>query len=256
MKELKEIDLTGRIALVTGGSRGIGAASALMLARAGCDVAITYKSAAKKAQILCDHIKKSGRQTLAVKTNVASESDVKKAVKRVVRRFGTIDILVNNAGIWKYGAIGSMTGRQWDETLEINLKSTFLFCNEVVRIMRRRGGRIINISSTAGQRGEAFHSHYAASKGAIIAFTKSIAAEVAHMNIHVNCIAPGWVETDMSAGVLSSKRRRREIESTIPRGWIASPEDIAGPVLFLASGLSDNLIGATLSVNGGGVMVT
>jgi len=250
------IKLTGKIVLITGGSRGIGAACALIFAQAGCHVAITFMSSRKKALIIRDRVRGLGRQCLAIKTNVASESDVRKTVRKVLKQYGTIDILVNNAGIWKYGAIGSMKAQQWDETLDVNLKGTFLFCNEVVRTMRRRGGKIINISSTAGQRGESFHSHYAASKAGMIAFTKSIAGEVARMNINVNCIAPGWVETDMSAAILASKRRRKEIESTIPRGRVASPRDIAGPVLFLASDLSDNIVGATLSVNGGGVMVT
>jgi len=186
---------------------------------------------------------------------VASESQVRGVLRKVVHHFGRIDILVNNAGIWKYGAIGSMTARQWDETLDVNLKGTFLFCNEAVRYMKRRGGKIINVSSTAGQRGEAFHSHYAASKAGMIAFTKSIADELARYDINVNCVAPGWVDTDMTAGVLSSKKTRKQIESGIPRGRVASPEEIAGPILFLASDLSNHLVGTTLSVNGGGVMV-
>ena len=249
------INLSGKVALVTGGSRGIGAAAAIMLAQAGCRVAITYTSSRKKAQGLCDRLAHLGKQCLALRVDVASESHVRGVLRKVVHHFGRIDILVNNAGIWKYGAIGSMTARQWDETLDVNLKGTFLFCNEAVRYMKRRGGKIINVSSTAGQRGEAFHSHYAASKAGMIAFTKSIADELARYDINVNCVAPGWVDTDMTAGVLSSKKTRKQIESGIPRGRVASPEEIAGPILFLASDLSNHLVGTTLSVNGGGVMV-
>jgi 3-oxoacyl-[acyl-carrier protein] reductase len=173
-----------------------------------------------------------------------------------MKRFGRIDILVNNAGIWTYGAIGKMTERVWDETLDVNLKGMFLFCNEVVPIMKKqRFGRIINIASTAGQRGEAFHSHYAASKGGMIAFTKSIAAELAPHGILANCVAPGWVDTDMSAGALRVPSSLREITKTIPNRRVASSEDIAGSVLFLASEFSTHLVGSTISVNGGGVMV-
>jgi len=248
------INLKGKVALVTGGSRGIGAASAIRLAQAGCHVAITYSTQRVKAGNVRDRILSFGRQCIVLKTDVASEPDVRAAIRKVVKEFGRIDILVNNAGVWKYGAIGSMTARQWDETLDINLKGTFLFCNEVVRVMKRRGGKIINIASTAGQRGEPFHSHYAASKAGMIGFTKSIAAELARFRINVNCVAPGWVDTDMSASSLRGAGRKA-IERTIPRGRVATAEDVAGSVLFLASDLSDHLVGSTVSVNGGGVMV-
>jgi 3-oxoacyl-[acyl-carrier protein] reductase len=162
---------------------------------------------------------------------------------------------VNNAGIWKYGAIGKMTERQWDEMIDINMKSMFLFCNEVVPVMKKQqSGRIINIASTAGQRGEPFHSHYAASKGGMIAFTKSIGPELIPHHIHVNCVSPGWVETDMTAEELRDPRIGDEIKKVIPRGRIATPEEIAGSVLFLASELSNNLIGSIISTNGGAVL--
>lgn len=250
------INLSGKVALITGGSRGIGAAAATLLAQAGADVVITYRTSRAEALKMRDRITRLGRQCLVLNVQATSERDVKRALQMTNRHFGKIDILVNNAGIWKYGAIGSMTERQWDETLDVNLKGVFLFCNAVVRYMKRRGGKIINIASTAGQRGEAFHSHYAASKAGVIAFTKSIASELAPYGIIVNCVAPGWVETDMSKRVLSSRRTRKEIEKSIPRGRVASPKEIAGPILFLASDLSDHLVGTTLSVNGGGVMVS
>ena len=177
------------------------------------------------------------------------------AVETVLDHFGRIDILVNNAGIWKRGEIGKMTEQQWDETLDINLKGTFLFCNAVIPVMKKqRGGKIINIASTAGQRGEPFHSHYAASKGGMIAFTKAIAAEVASHGIIVNCVSPGWVFTDMSSRVLKDRRQIVKINELIPRGRVATPEEIAGPVVFLASDLANHIVGAVLNVNGGSVL--
>jgi len=251
------INLNGKVALVTGGSRGIGAAVALLFAKAGADVAITYSSNRKSATRVKEQIGRLGRICLPLKAQAASANSIRQAVRKTAREFGRIDILVNNAGIWKRAPIHSMTEQQWDETMDVNLKGTYLFCKTVLPLMKkRRGGKIINIASTAGQRGEAGYSHYAASKGAVIAFTKSIAAELAPMGIHVNCVAPGWVSTDMTFPTLRNRSTLRAIKRTIPRGKVASPDDIAGPVLFLASHLSDHLVGATLSVNGGGVMIT
>jgi len=250
------IDLNGKVALVTGGSRGIGAAIAILFAKAGADVAITYFSNRKSATRVKEQIVRLGRICLPLKAHAASANSVRQAVVRTGKEFGRIDILVNNAGIWKRAPIHSMTEPQWNETMDVNLKGTYLFCKTVLPFMKRRGGKIINITSTAGQRGEAGYSHYAASKGAVIAFTKSIAAELAPMGIQVNCVAPGWVSTDMTIPTLRNHSTFRAIKRTIPRGKVASPDDIAGPVLFLASHLSDHLVGATLSVNGGGVMIT
>ena len=250
------ISLDGKVALVTGGSKGIGAAVAVLFARAGADVAITYVSDRKSADVVKKKIERLGRICLTIQVQASSGVSVRRAVVKTAKQFGSIDILVNNAGIWKRAPIRSMTEKQWDETIDINLKGTFLFCNAILPSMKKKGGKIINIASTAGQRGEAGYSHYAASKGAVIAFTKSIAAELAPMGIHVNCVAPGWVFTDMTSSALGNRSSLRMIERTIPRGRVATPEDIAGPVLFLASDLSDHLVGATLSVNGGGVMIT
>ncbi len=249
------ISIEGRVALVTGGSRGIGAAIAKMMARAGARVAVTYAAKKKAAQRVAQEIADDGGECLIVPATADSRSRVRAATKTVLKHFGRIDILVNNAGIWKHGNIGSMTESQWDETLDVNLKGTFLFCNEVVPIMKKqKSGRIINIASTAGQRGEANYSHYAASKGGIIAFSKSIAAELARHNILVNVVSPGWVTTDMSSHVLGKRSTRREIERLIPRGRVATPEDIAGPVLFLASELANHVVGAVINVNGGSVL--
>ena len=249
------IDLSGKTALITGGSRGIGAATASLFAEAGADVAFTYSRHRKDADRVVRRLESFGRTVIALRANVADEEHVRKCVTKVKDVFGKIDILVNNAGIWTYGAIGKMKRRDWQETLDVNLTGTFLMCNAVVPLMRRRRyGRIINISSTAGQRGEAYHSHYAATKGGIIALTKSLAAELARENIIVNCVAPGWVDTDLSRSVLRDRRLREEVRRTIPRGTIATAEEIAGPILFLASELAKNVVGEVLNANGGSVL--
>lgn len=249
------IELKDAKVLITGGSRGIGAALAKGFATAGADVAITYRANKKAAQECADAVRRLNRKCLILKARVEVRSDVKQAVQTVAREFGRIDVLVNNAGIWREGNIGSMTEREWDETIDINLKGTYLFCNEVAQIMiRQESGKIINISSTAGQRGEAYHSHYAASKGGVIAFTKSIAVELASHNINVNSVSPGWVLTDMTETALQKPSDRIEIDKAIPRGKVANPEDIVGSVLFLASEESRHIIGATINVNGGSVL--
>ncbi len=250
-----KIDLNRKVVLVSGGSRGIGAAIVKVCADAGADVAFTYVADEASARQVEIAVKKFGRRCLVLKTSVSNQRQVHNAVRKTIRKFGRIDILVNNAGIWKYGAIGRMTEQQWDEMLDINLKGTFLFTNEVVPVMKKQGsGKIINIASTAGQRGEPFHSHYAASKGGMIAFTKSIAAELAPHNVIVNCVSPGWVATDMTARELRDPNIGEEIQRIIPRGHVATAEEIAGSVLFLASELSNHLVGSIISVNGGAVM--
>jgi 3-oxoacyl-[acyl-carrier protein] reductase len=250
-----KIDLKQKVVLVSGGSRGIGAAIVKVCAEAGADIVFTYKTDKASAKQVDTAVKKFGQQCLVLKVSVTNQKQVRHAIQKTVREFGRIDILVNNAGIWKYGVIGKMTEQQWDETLDINLKGMFLFSNEVVPVMKKQGsGKIINIASTAGQRGEPFHSHYAASKGGMIAFTKSIAAELAPHNIIVNCVSPGWVATDMTAKELRDPNIGEEIRRIIPRGHVATAEEIAGSVLFLASELSNHLVGSIMSVNGGAVM--
>jgi 3-oxoacyl-[acyl-carrier protein] reductase len=176
-------------------------------------------------------------------------------VDEAVHRFGGLDILVNNAGIWKGSPVDEMTDAEWEETMAINMTGTFFCTRAAVPFMKNaRWGRIINISSTAGQRGEAFHSHYAASKGAMISFTKSLAVELAPHGITVNCVAPGWVATDMSRESLLGPEREA-ILATIPLGRVARPEEIAGAVAFLASDLASFVTGEILNVNGGAVLV-
>ncbi len=249
------IDLHGQYALVTGGSRGIGEATAMILAKAGADVAIQYAKDARKARAVVQRIAQLGRKAIALKASLERPEEAKRVAEQTLAAFGRIDILVNSAGIWESGAIGEMSSAQWRRTIEVNLDGTYHMCAAVVASMKKRKyGRIVNISSTAGQRGEAQHSHYAASKGGIIAFTKSAAVELAPFGIQVNCVAPGWVDTQMVATVMSNARERRTIERSIPRGKVASAEEIAGPVLFLCSPLSDHVVGEILNVNGGSVL--
>ncbi len=249
------IDLRNRVALISGGSRGIGAATAELFAEAGAAVIITYSRNRTAAAALLRRIVTRGQQCMAISAKVEDFRACRRVVSSVLRKFGRIDILVNTAGIWEYGKIGAMTPAEWKKTIDINLTGTFNMCNAVIPHMKeRRYGRIINVSSTAGQRGEPFHSHYAASKGGVIAFTKSIAPELIRRGIWVNCVAPGWVDTQMVAHVFSHPARKREILQTIPRGRIATPREIAGPILFLATSLSDNVVGEILNVNGGSVL--
>jgi len=250
------IDLKGRVALVTGGSRGLGRAAALALARAGADVAVNYVRNAQAAIDVAAECAGYGVRSLALRANVALSGEVKDLVEGVADSLGRLDILVANAGIWKEAAIGKMTDRQLAETLDVNVRGVFYCCREAVRLMRKAGGgRIILVASTAGQRGEAFHSHYAASKGAVISLTKSLAPELAADNILVNCIAPGWFDTDMSRPSMSKPDVAGQIVGTIPLGRIGRPEEFAGAVLFLASDLSTFVTGEILNVNGGAVLV-
>jgi len=249
------INLSGQCALITGGSRGIGAATAIMLAQAGADVVITYLRDQRSARKVLDRIQSFGRTGLALRCHVEKYSECEQVSLRMMKEFGHLDILINSAGIWEEGRIAKMSPRDWHKTISINLTGTFNMCHAAVPIMeKQRYGRIINVSSTAGQRGEALHSHYAASKGGIIAFTKSIGPELIRSGIWVNCVAPGWVGTDMISRVYENSMKRKEIEKSIPRGRVATPKEIAGPILFLASNLADNLVGEVLNANGGSVL--
>jgi 3-oxoacyl-[acyl-carrier protein] reductase len=249
------IDLTNQVVFITGGSRGIGAATALLFAKAGADVAITYNNNRNAANIVSNKIAGLGRTCFILQCNIQSYADCKKTAVRVVKKFGKIDILVNNGGIWNEGKIGVMKPSQWKMTIDINLTGTYNMINVVFPFMKKQKyGKIINISSTAGQRGEAFHSHYAASKGGVIAFTKSLGAELMSHGIWVNCVAPGWVNTDMTSHVFKNIKQKREILRSIPRHTIPTADEIAGPILFLASSLSNNIVGEILNVNGGSVL--
>jgi 3-oxoacyl-[acyl-carrier protein] reductase len=248
------IDLHDQVALITGASRGIGAACARLFAEAGANIGLAYHSRDDQAQVVKTEVEQLDRQALLLKGDVAEYSTAKDHVQQVVDTFGKVDILVNNAGVWTYLETGAGAEAGWDRTIAVNLKSVFNYTDAVVPFMKKAGsGNIIHISSTAGQRGEAFHSHYAATKGGIIAYTKSLAVELAP-DIRVNSVAPGWVDTDMSDEVLGDSTLRQEVVAGIPLKRLPPAEDLAGPVLFLASDLSRHITGEILNVNGGAVL--
>jgi len=249
------ISLEGKKALVTGGSRGIGRATSLLLAKAGSDVAINFVRNEKRAAEVKKAIEDLGKKCLAIKADISREEEARGLVEKVREAWGKIDIVINNAGIWTYGEMGQMTSKVWRETMQLNLDAVFYIINAVVPYMKKQGGGVIvNVSSTAGVRGEAYHSHYAASKGALHALTKSLAVELAPYGIRINCVAPGWVDTDMCAEVFSDPAFRKAVEDSIPLKRIPPPEDIAGPILFLVSDLARHITGTVLHVNGGSVL--
>jgi len=249
------IDLKQKVALITGGSRGVGAAAAMRLAEAGADVVVNFNRAELEAARIVNKIRNLGRKAVSVQADVSQFEEVERLFRRSVDAFGRIDILVANAGVWKGGAIDELTQEQYRETLEINVTGVFACCQEAARLMKeKRSGNIITISSTAGQRGEPLHSHYAASKGAVISLTKALASELGPYGIRVNCVAPGWVDTDMAADPLRIPAELEKINAGIPLGRVATADDVAGPILFLASELARHITGEVLNVNGGSVL--
>jgi 3-oxoacyl-[acyl-carrier protein] reductase len=251
------ITLKGEVALVTGGSRGIGAATVKAFAAAGAKVVFNYHRANRAAQEVIKSCKGLEGQAIAKRADVSKMADARRLVAAAVNRFGKLDILVANAGIWNYNPlpIQKVGEKQWDEMMAINLKGVYSLVHYVVpQMVRQKQGRIIVVSSTAGQRGEAFHTHYGASKGALISFVKGLSTELARHHILVNGIAPGWVETDMSMPVLNNRREYKKAISTIPLHRFARPEEIALPILFLASPMATFITGEILNVNGGSVL--
>jgi 3-oxoacyl-[acyl-carrier protein] reductase len=248
------IDLSGKSALVTGGSRGIGKACCEMLAAAGARVAVNYRVERPWAELLVKSIEEKGGEAFTLAADIAVREEAEMMVEETVDRFSGIDILVNNAGIWKGSPIEEMSDGEWNEMIAVNLTGTFHMIRAVAPHMQAAGsGAIINISSTAGQRGEALHAHYAATKSAVIGLTKSLAVELAPYGVRTNCVAPGWVDTDMTEATLESDERDAVL-STIPLGRVGRPEEIAGAVLFLASDLGGFVNGEVLNVNGGAVL--
>jgi 3-oxoacyl-[acyl-carrier protein] reductase len=248
------IDLHGRACLVTGGSRGIGAAVARLLARCGGRVAIGYRADADAAQSVVAEIASGGGAAVAIAADLARPEAAEALVEAAQAVVGPLEVLVANHGIWTPAPILDMTAGDWDRTLASNLTSVAAVCRAAARGMAaRRAGVIVTIASTAGQRGEAGYAHYAASKGGVIALTKSLAAELAPHGIRVNGVAQGWVLTDMTRDALLGAAGAAAA-AAIPVGRPGTPEEIAWPVLFLASDLSSYMYGEIVAVNGGAVM--
>jgi len=252
------ISLQDKRAFVTGGGRGIGRATAVMLARAGAAVAVGYRSRKADAEETIRAITKgSNGAGAAIQADLGDPTAARRAVTDAARAIGGLDLLVVNHGVWPPDdvPVAELSDAQWDATVRANLDSVLYVSRAAIPLLPD-GGKIVLVSSTAGQRGEAFHADYAATKGAIIAFTKSLAIELASRGINVNCVAPGWVDTEMSAGPYARDggRGRREIERTIPLGRVATADDCAGPIVFLCSDLARHITGEIVNVNGGSVL--
>jgi 3-oxoacyl-[acyl-carrier protein] reductase len=267
------LELEGKVALITGGSRGIGAETVRLFAEAGAHVVFNYRQARQRAEAL---VRESGAgRRVAIHQELDSPAAGRALVEKTVHEFGRLDILVVNHGVWlpEDVPIASITDDQWRRTMAVNLDSVFGLVQAAVAQMEGQAaaagitwqpgspdqpaeplGHIVLISSTAGQRGEAFHADYAAAKGAIISITKSLSSELAPRGIRVNCVAPGWVATEMSAPVLGQAEQGARIKAGIPVGRVATPREIAGPVLFLCTPLAGFISGEVLNVNGGSVL--
>lgn len=248
------ISLAGKTALITGGSRGIGRAIVILFAQAGCDVIVNYRADETSAKSVCDEAISLGVKAVSIKADVSDKKQVDTMVSEAVDTFGKIDILVNNAGIWEENPIDTMSEESLRRTIDTNLLGCYFPTMAVAPHMKKhKSGSIIFISSTAGQRGEAFYSPYSATKSALIGMTKSLAPELADYNIRVNCVAPGWVDTDMSKPTMNTSEAEKVL-NTIPLHRIGTPEELAGPVLFIASDMASFITGEVLNVNGGAVL--
>lgn len=246
--------LAGRRALITGGSRGIGAATALLLAEHGTHVAIGYRARAGAAEDVVRRARALGVEAQALASDISVPGGAQRLVDDAARRLGGLDFFVGNAGIWipDDAPVAEMTEAQWRRTMRENVDSMFFTTRAAAKVLNDHG-RIVLVASTAGQRGEANHADYAASKGAMISFVKSVCIELAPRDITVNCVAPGWVDTEMCAIPYADGGRER-ITRGIPLGRVADPRDIAGPIAFLCSDLARHITGEILNVNGGSVL--
>jgi 3-oxoacyl-[acyl-carrier protein] reductase len=255
------LSLSNKVALITGGSRGIGATTVRMFAAAGAKVIFSYQKARSQAEALEREC--GAANCHAVASNLNSADSARLLVAEAIKHFGRIDILVANHGVWPAEdiAIDKMTDEQWRSTISINLDAVFGLVKHTVAQMKTQprtgsaAGHIVLISSTSGQRGEAFHCDYSASKGALISMTKSLAPELASAGIYVNSVAPGWVDTDMSKPALDDPKSGEEIRSKIPLGRVGTPEEIAAPILFLCTEYAGFITGEIFNVNGGAVLV-
>ena len=247
------IDLQGKVALVTGASRGIGRAIALELAGCGAVVAVNYRAGAEAAEAVVKEIEASGGRAQALQADVSESADIDRLVKATTDALGSLDILVNNAGITRDNLLLRMKDDEWDAVVDTNLRGAYLLTKAALRpMMRARWGRIITITSVVGLMGNAGQANYAAAKAGLIGFTKSVAREMASRGITANAVAPGFVETDMSAGL--NEATREGILAAIPLGRWGQPSDIAQVVAFLASDAAAYVTGQTLAVDGGMTM--
>lgn len=243
-------------ALVTGASKGIGAACAEALARAGFQVGVHYKDDAVGANAVVARIASFGGRAAALRANLSLWQDGERLVAEAEAALGPIDHVIINHGIWKEAAIDEMTEAQYADMMDANVRGAFSVAGAAARRMKpRKCGHILFIASTAAQRGEALHSHYAASKGALVSLTKSLSSELAPLGLRVNCVAPGWVATPMSAAALDDPAVRASVLATIPLGRVGTPEQIAGPVVFLCGEGAGFVTGEIFNVNGGAVLV-
>jgi len=243
------VELSGKVALVTGAAQGIGKAIAMLLARNGADVVVSDINL-EKAQETANEIEGMGRRSFAIKVNVADLKDVERMGEAIVEQFGRIDILVNNAGITRDRLILRMTEEDWDAVLDVNLKGTFNCTKAAIRYMsKQKSGKIVSIASVSGEMGNPGQANYAASKAGVIGFTKTIAREFAGRGINVNAIAPGYIQTPMTDAV--PEKTKEELKRMIPMERLGKPEDVAQAVLFLVSENSSYITGQVLNVNGG-----
>jgi len=255
------LSLSGKVALITGGSRGIGAAAVRMFVAAGARVMFNYEKSKAQSERL---VKELGKKSCAAMAcNLSGTGTAQELVEATVDRFGRLDILVANHGVWppEDAPIEKMADAQWRSTVAINLDSVFALIKHSVAQMKSQersgaaAGHIVLVSSTAGQRGEAFHCDYAATKGALISMVKGLSTELARHTIYVNSVAPGWVDTDMSATALHNSKTSKAIFAVIPLGRAAKPEEIAAPILFLCTDHAGFITGEVFNVNGGAVLV-
>jgi 3-oxoacyl-[acyl-carrier protein] reductase len=253
------LSLVNKVALITGGSRGIGAATVRMFTAAGAQVVFSYQKAKTAAE---QRAKECGENCAALQCDLTGPGTAQALVAAAVRRFGRLDILVANHGVWpaEEAPIEKMSEQQWHNTIAINLDAVFGLIKHSVAQMKKQerqgnaAGHIVLISSTSGQRGEAFHCDYAATKGALISMVKGLSTELIRDGIYINCVAPGWVHTDMAQPALADPKTRKAIFDTIPLGRVGRPEEIAGPILFLCTEHASFISGEVFNVNGGAVL--
>ncbi len=252
------LSVSGKVALITGGSRGIGAATVRMFVQSGARVLFSYEKSKEAADAL---VRELGPENCAAASSDLSKTDsAAQLVSTAVKRFGRLDILIVNHGVWPSAdvPVDKLADEQWQNTIAVNLNSVFGLVKHSVAQMKKQGGNvaghIVIVSSTAGQRGEAFHCDYAASKGALISMVKGLSTELAPDRIYVNCVAPGWVDTDMSKPSLADPRTRDWVLGTIPLKRVAKPEEIAAPILFLCTEHAGFITGEVFNVNGGAVL--